>query len=124
MSCVVAVMGADQTLGRDIIELLDDLQPDWISELRAFGTEGGFVHYRGEDVRVQAFAPDRLKGTDIALLAGEREVAEGAVAIQVADARLLEDTPVVVPTVNPDTVDDHRGIIAVPDAVVGAVAPV
>ena len=112
----LAVMQADSVLGRELIDVLTNLETPWFSELRLFGeTPGDFVRYRDQDLVIQGYGANGLEGVDIALLGDTSAVDAGAVAISVASASSEPLTPVVDPIVNRADVDEHRGILLVPD---------
>ena len=114
----VAIMNADEVLGREIVEVLNQIQPDWIDELRLFGSvDANYILYRGKEIPVRAYSQDGFDGTDIAIMGTEREVDAGAVVVRTVtreDADL--DAPVIVLDINADEVDEHRGQLLVPSA--------
>jgi aspartate-semialdehyde dehydrogenase len=83
------------------------------------------LDYRGEEVICQELTPDSFKGVDLALFSAgggtslkfapmAREA--GCVVVDNSSAwRMEPDVPLVVPEVNPDDVDWHKGIIANPN---------
>lgn len=86
---------------------------------------GRTVRFRGEDVPVRLLEPGCFRGIDLVIASTPDEVAaelvpwalaEGAVVIdESGHHRMRGDVPLVVPEVNPDAIDDHRGLIASPN---------
>ena len=112
----IAIMEANTVLGREITEVLRDLETPWFSELRLFGeSDDSFVRFGGKDIHVQPFTPNNFDGVDIALLGGTAEVDAGAISVALADSHRDSEAPVIDPLLNRDMVDDHRGLIYVPD---------
>jgi aspartate-semialdehyde dehydrogenase len=89
-------------------------------------SEGTELTFRGEKFRVRALNKETsFRGIDIALFSAgssiskkyaPRFVKDGAVVIDNSSAwRLDPDVPLVVPEVNPEDVENHKGIIANPN---------
>ena len=88
-------------------------------------SEGRKLPWRGKDVLVEDLAKASFKGVDVALFSAggsrakehaPRAASEGAVVIDNSSAfRMDSEIPLVVPEVNPDAVDGHKGIIANPN---------
>ena len=123
----VAVVGATGAVGREMVKVLEqrDFPVSEIKLLASSRSAGKIVRFRGEDVKVEELKPESFEGVDIALFSagGERSkqfapeaVKRGVVVIDNSSAfRMEEDVPLVVPEVNPEDVDWHRGIIANPN---------
>ncbi len=111
-------MNASSVLGRDVIDALASDDRGWMSELRLFGApEDTFVHFDGQDIDIRPFTVDAFKGVDIAIGGADREVAAGAVAVRVG-----AEAPVVLPELNAQAIDEHRGTVFVPDGPSAAIA--
>ncbi len=111
-------MDANGVLGRDVIDLLENVDASWISELRLFGgPQDTSVHYKGTDVAVRPFSVDAFRDVEIAIGGGEREVKAGAVAVCVGG-----ETPVVLTELNAVDIEEHRGTVCVPDGAATALA--
>jgi aspartate-semialdehyde dehydrogenase len=122
---LVGATGAVGTVMRDIVSNREDL---W-GEIRLVASPrsaGKVLRVRGEDVVVQALAPEVFDGIDIAIFDVPDEVsaewvpiaaARGAVAIDKSGTfRMQPDVPLVVPEVNPHTAADRpRNIISTPN---------
>ena len=119
---VVAIMDAQGVLGREVVELIIESNPDWITELRLFGDTTDFVRFRNADVPVGPFSQEKFAGVDLAILGTAREVDAGAVCVTVVGRVDDDEAPVVLPEINPEAVDDHRGLVLVPDGAATALA--
>ncbi len=112
----IAIMQANTVIGREIIEVLRELETPWFSELRLFGeSDDSFVRFGDKDIHIQPFTPDNFDGVDIALLGGAAEVDAGAISVAVAESHQDSEAPVIDPLLNRDMIDEHRGLIYVPD---------
>ncbi len=123
----VAVVGATGAVGRAMRSILAEREFP-VKELVALATAksaGMRLEYRGDEVICQELTPDSFKGIDLALFSAgggtslkfaplAREA--GCVVVDNSSAwRMEPDVPLVVPEVNPDDVDWHKGIIANPN---------
>ncbi len=118
----LAIYGAASVIGRELVSVLTTGEsPDWFGELRLFGSAtDGFVRYRGSDLDIQVARPESLDGVDIALLGNSACVDAGAVVI--SPISMDPEAPLVLPGINSEAVDDHRGVIRIPDGASAAVA--
>lgn len=122
----VAVVGATGAVGQQILEVLQERSFP-VGELRLLASarsEGKKIRYGSTELTVREARPNSFCGVDIALFAGgpvskelvPEAVSRGAVAIDNSSTfRLEPGVPLVVPEVNPDDVEQHRGIIANPN---------
>jgi aspartate-semialdehyde dehydrogenase len=124
----LAVVGATGAVGTVMLSLLAE-RPDVWGEIRLVASArsaGRTLKVRGEDVVVQALAPEVFDGVDIAMFDVPDEVsavwapiaaARGAIAVDNSGAfRMDPQIPLVVPEVNADVLDNlPRGIIANPN---------
>jgi aspartate-semialdehyde dehydrogenase len=124
----LAVVGATGAVGTVMLDLLST-RPDVWGEIRLVASArsaGKVLRVRGEDVVVQALAPEVFDGVDVAMFDVPDEVsaewapiaaARGAVAVDNSGAfRMYADVPLIVPEVNPDEVRNRpRGIISNPN---------
>ncbi len=137
---VVAVAGATGTVGREMLEILEernfpvaDLVP-----LASERSEGERIQFGALSRTVGKLTRDSLQGVDIALFSvgSERSrefapaaVQAGAVVIDNSSAfRMEPQVPLVVPEVNAGDIVKHKGIIANPNcstiALVMALKPI
>jgi aspartate-semialdehyde dehydrogenase len=126
---VVAIVGATGAVGSTMIEIIDARESVPWSEIRLVASArsaGKVLRVRGQDVVVQALAPEVFDGVDVALFDVPDEVsaewapvaaARGAVAVDNSGAfRMDPQVPLVVPEVNADAAADRpKGIIANPN---------
>jgi aspartate-semialdehyde dehydrogenase len=123
----VAVLGATGAVGKQILNNLEKRSFP-VKELRPLASArsaGSTVRFRGEEVIVQEATPDAFEGVDIALFSAGGSISErlapeavkrGAVVVDNTNAfRMNPDVPLVVPEVNGDHIQNHRGIIANPN---------
>lgn len=123
----VAIVGATGAVGTKILEKL--LERDFpiesiklLASKRSAGTE---IKAGGNSYTVEETVPESFEGVDIAFFSAggdiskkfaHEAVARGAVVIDNTSAfRMDQDTPLVVPEVNPSALSDHTGIIANPN---------
>jgi aspartate-semialdehyde dehydrogenase len=123
----VAVVGATGAVGSTILGVM--LERGFpAEEVVPFASErsaGRRIDWGDRDLTVQALSEESIKGFDLALFSagGERSeewaprfVDAGAVVVDNSSFwRMHEDVPLVVAEVNPDAVEQHRGIVANPN---------
>ncbi|MCB9533099.1 MAG: aspartate-semialdehyde dehydrogenase [Myxococcales bacterium] len=127
MSYRVAVVGATGAVGRQMIAMLEQSPlpigaVDLLASARSAGTR---LRFRDDEVEVRALDADAFTGVDVALFSagGARSlefaphaVRAGAVVIDNSSAWRMDPTvPLVVPEVNAEALNGHRGIIANPN---------
>ncbi|MCA9104559.1 MAG: aspartate-semialdehyde dehydrogenase [Planctomycetales bacterium] len=123
----VAVVGATGAVGRIIRELLDQRNFP-VGRLRFIASKrsaGSKIKFRDQEITVEELTPDVFKDIDLAIASTPDEaaaefcpwaVAAGCIVIDESGYhRMLPDVPLVVPEVNPEAVDQHKGIIASPN---------
>jgi aspartate-semialdehyde dehydrogenase len=124
----LAVVGATGAVGTVMRDLITERADVW-GEIRLVASArsaGLRLPVRGQEVEVQALAPDVFDGVDFAVFDVPDEVsaqwapiaaARGAIAVDNSGAfRMDSDVPLVVPEVNPDDAfDTPRRIIANPN---------
>ena len=127
MGYSVAVVGATGVVGEELLAILQERQFP-ISELlllasaRSAGLE---VAYQGKTLQVQEARPDAFDGVQIAFFSAGGSVSQalapaaverGAVVIDnTSFFRLDPEVPLVVPEVNAEDLESHKGIIANPN---------
>jgi len=123
----VAVVGATGAVGKEMIKTLEqrNFPVSKIKLLASSRSAGKKLKFKGEEITVEELKPESFEGIDIALFSagGERSkifapeaVKRGAVVIDNSSAfRMEPDVPLVVPEVNPEDVEWHKGIIANPN---------
>lgn len=122
----VAVVGATGAVGQEILKVLAERNFP-LGELRLLASQrsvGKTVQYQGKEYTIGLTDENAFNGMDIALFAGgsastefaQSAVNAGAIVIDNSSAfRLNPDVPLVVPEVNPEDVEWHKGIIANPN---------
>ena len=123
----IAVVGATGAVGCEFLRILDQRRfPAGLVKLLASSRSAGTrISVGGRDVVVEETAPDSFKGVDIAFISASTSVsgelgpiASAAGALVIDDSsyfRMQPNVPLVVPEVNPEDVEWHRGIIAIPN---------
>ncbi len=121
----LAVVGATGAVGTVMCELLSSRKNVW-GEIRLIASArsaGKTIVVRGEELTVQALAPEAFDGVDVAMFDVPDEVSaewapiaasRGAVAVDNSGAfRMDPDVPLVVPEINPEQARKRpKGIIA------------
>ncbi len=123
----VAVVGATGAVGEVVLDLLAK-RGFPVGELRALASErsvGTTVKFAGREVPVQEAKPESFDGIDFAFFAATGalskdlapEVAKrGGVAIDKSNTwRMDPQVPLVVPEINPDALEKHKGIVSCPN---------
>jgi aspartate-semialdehyde dehydrogenase len=124
----LAVVGATGAVGTVMLDILSTRENVW-GEIRLIASArsaGKRLTVRGEEVEVQALAPEVFDGVDVAMFDVPDEVSEqwapiaverGAIAVDNSGAfRMDPQVPLVVPEVNAEAVRERpRGIISNPN---------
>ncbi|MBM7868397.1 aspartate-semialdehyde dehydrogenase [Heliobacterium gestii] len=122
----VAIVGATGAVGQELLKVLAERNFP-VGELRLLASArsaGKVVTYQGQEYTIGLTDEKAFAGIDIALFAGgsastefaQAAVEAGAVVIDNSSAfRMDPAVPLVVPEVNPEDVDWHKGIIANPN---------
>lgn len=123
----VAIVGATGAVGQELLDLLTQRSFP-VGTLRALASKrsaGKTLAYTGGSVTVEEATPEVLAECDIAIFSAGAEQSRdlapdaarrGCVVIDNSSAfRLDESVPLVVPEINPEALEGHRGIIANPN---------
>jgi aspartate-semialdehyde dehydrogenase len=123
----VAVVGVTGAAGSTTLRILEERKFP-VRELRAFASArsvGKTITFQGEAIPVRAIEASAFKGVDIAFCSAGSEqsreyapmiVKAGAVVVDKSNAfRMDPAVPLVVPEINPHTVQGHQGILACPN---------
>lgn len=123
----VAVVGATGAVGEQMLRLLDERNFP-INELKLLSSKrsaGTKIRFKDRELTVQEATPESFQGVEIALFSAGGDVSKalcpaaaeaGAVCIDNTSAfRMDPETPLVVPEVNIDKINEHKGIIANPN---------
>ncbi|MVO99102.1 aspartate-semialdehyde dehydrogenase [Paenibacillus lutrae] len=123
----VAVVGATGAVGEQIIRLLEtrDFPINELKLLSSPRSAGTKIKFKDKEVTVEAATAQSFEGVDIALFSAGGDVSKelaplaaagGTVCIDNTSAfRMDPNTPLVVPEVNIDAIQEHKGIIANPN---------
>jgi aspartate-semialdehyde dehydrogenase len=123
----VAIVGATGAVGAELLRLLEqrEFPLRGLKLLASPKSAGKVLKFKGEEVPVEALAPDSFRSIDIALFSAgasrskeyaPHAVNAGAVVIDNSSAfRMEPEIPLVVPEINPADIQKHRGIIANPN---------
>ncbi|WP_068774678.1 aspartate-semialdehyde dehydrogenase [Paenibacillus sp. FJAT-26967] len=123
----VAVVGATGAVGEQIIRLLEtrDFPINELKLLSSPRSAGTKIKFKDKEVTVEAATAQSFDGVDIALFSAGGDVSKelaplaaagGTVCIDNTSAfRMDPNTPLVVPEVNIDAIQEHKGIIANPN---------
>ncbi|MBC8413923.1 MAG: aspartate-semialdehyde dehydrogenase [Nitrospira sp.] len=124
---VVAVVGATGAVGKEMIKTLEEREFP-VKNIRLFASErsiGKTLDFMGHHQKVEVLTDKVFDGIDIALFSagGDRSLQfapaaakAGCIVIDNSSAwRMDPEVPLVVPEVNPDDLEWHKGIIANPN---------
>jgi aspartate-semialdehyde dehydrogenase len=123
----VAVVGATGAVGSTMLGVMRERSFP-AEEVVPFASErsaGRRIDFGDSDLTVAPLTDDTIQGFDLALFSAGSGVSEewaprfadaGAVAVDNSSFwRMKDDVPLVVSEVNPEALDDHRGIVANPN---------
>ena len=124
---IVAVVGATGAVGVEFLRCLEERNFP-LAELRLFASArsaGKSMTFRGHSIPVHELTEQSFAGVDIALFSaggsiskkfGPIAVRAGAVVVDNSSAfRMTPDVPLIVPEINPEQINHHKGIIANPN---------
>jgi aspartate-semialdehyde dehydrogenase len=123
----VAIVGATGLVGQEFIRVLQqrNFPMDSMHLLASDRSAGKKMQVNHQEIEVKETVPESFKEIDVALFSAGAETSRyfspiaaqaGAVVIDNSAAFRMEPTvPLVVPEVNPDDVEWHKGIIANPN---------
>jgi aspartate-semialdehyde dehydrogenase len=123
----VAVVGATGAVGQEMLAILQERKFP-VKSLRLLASKrsvGKSFPFKGESIEVQELKRNSFRGIDIALFSAGADrskqfapaaVKAGAVVIDNSSAFRMEKTvPLVVPEINAQDIQNHKGIIANPN---------
>jgi aspartate-semialdehyde dehydrogenase len=123
----VAIVGATGLVGQEFIKILEQrsFPMEHLELLASDRSAGRKISVSERELTVKETTAESFKGIDIALFSAGAGVsrhfapiaaADGAVVIDNSSAFRMETTvPLVVPEVNPEDIQKHKGIIANPN---------
>jgi aspartate-semialdehyde dehydrogenase len=127
MAWRAAIMGATGAVGTEFLNILQqrDFPLASLKLLASSRSAGKKLAFRGEDLVVEELTESSFRGVELVLASAGAgvsrkfvpvAVAAGAVVVDNTSAfRMDEQTPLVIPEVNPQDVSLHKGIIANPN---------
>ena len=123
----LGILGATGAVGQEMMKILEERNFP-VASLRPIASgrsAGKTLKFKGQDVTIVEASDDAFEGLDIVLGAAENDIAErfaptiveaGAVFVDNSSAfRLDPNVPLVIPEINPEDVNWHKGIIANPN---------
>ena len=123
----IAVVGATGAVGREFLRILEERRfpANEIRLLASHRSAGSRMKVMGQDLVVEETTPDSFNGVDIAFISASGSlsgqfaplaVQTGALVIDDSSYfRMEPEVPLVVPEVNGEDVEWHRGIISIPN---------
>ncbi len=123
----IAVVGATGAVGTMIRELLEqrEFPARRVKFLASVRSAGKKLRYLGQDCTVEELTPDAFVGVDLAIGSTPDEVARdfapwaverGCIVVDESGYwRMDPKVPLVIPEVNPQAIETHRGIISSPN---------
>ena len=127
MGCNLAIAGVTGAVGQEFLKILEERHFlfDSLRMLASSRSAGKTIEFKGKEYVVQKLTRKSFDGIDIVLFSagGARSkefapaaVKAGAVVVDNSSAfRMDPDTPLVIPEINPEKIDEHKGIIANPN---------
>lgn len=126
VACHLAVVGATGLVGQEVLRVVEErgFPVDPLTLLASDRSAGSRVDFRGHSTVVRDLSKDALDEVDIAVFAADADASQDY-ALQVAQAgtlvidcssafRLHPHVPLCVPEINPESLNRHHGIIAIP----------
>ena len=123
----VAVLGATGAVGRRMLRILEerDFPADEVAALASHRSQGARLSFRGKDIEVTAVGDAAFQGVDLALFSAganasrewtPRAVGAGVTVVDNSSAfRMEPNVPLVIPEINGQDLQEHRGIVANPN---------
>jgi len=123
----LALVGATGAVGRIVLEQLAQRKFPYkrlklLASARSVGKE---VEVNGQTIKIELLEPGAFQDVDLVIASTPDEVSqefvpyaveEGAVVVDESGYWRMDPTvPLIVPEVNPDAIDNHKGIIASPN---------
>lgn len=127
MGCNLAIAGVTGAVGQEFLKILEqrDFPFDSLRMLASSRSVGKKIKFKNKEYIVQELTVNSFNGIDIALFSagGARSkefapaaVKAGAVVVDNSSAfRMDPDVPLVIPEINPEAIEQHKGIIANPN---------
>jgi len=126
-SCNVAVIGATGAVGQVFLRIAEerDFPVDKIRLCASERSIGKKLEFRGEQIEVELCTPDLLDDVDFSFISASGEVSRELAPLSVkhntiaiddsSTFRMTDGVPLVVPEVNADDLEEHKGIVSIPN---------
>jgi aspartate-semialdehyde dehydrogenase len=123
----VAVVGATGIVGEEFLKILGkrSFPLRSLKLLASHRSAGKRIVFGEQELEVEALTPRSFEGCDIAFISATDEISRdycpiaaqaGAIAIDDSGIwRMDPEVPLVIPEVNPQDVEKHKGILAIPN---------
>jgi aspartate-semialdehyde dehydrogenase len=127
MGCNLAIAGVTGAVGQEFLKIIEqrDFPFDSLKVLASSRSAGKRIDFKGKQYIVEQLTENSFNRVDIALFsaggARSKEFAPaaakaGAVVVDNSSAfRMDPDVPLVIPEINPQQIEKHKGIIANPN---------
>ena len=124
MGCSLAIAGVTGAVGQEFLKILEerDFPFDSLKMLASSRSAGKKIEFKSKEYIVDELTKDSFTRIDIALFSAgasrSREFAPaavdaGAVVVDNSSAfRMDEDVPLVIPEINPQAIEQNKGVIA------------
>jgi aspartate-semialdehyde dehydrogenase len=123
----VAIVGATGVVGRVALQILEErgFAMDALRLTASHRSVGKTMTFKGQELTIEATTPELLAECDLAFVSANDEISQeigvlgpqqGCVVIDDSGVwRMDPAVPLVVPEINPDDVDGHKGLLAIPN---------
>ena len=123
----VAILGATGAVGQEMMKVLAErnFPVGKLIPLASARSAGKKLTFKGEEITIREACDEAFEGVDIVLGAAENDIAKrfapaiikaGAVFVDNSSAfRMDPNVPLIVPEVNAEDVNNHKGIISNPN---------
>lgn len=122
----VCILGASGSVGKEMLKVLEERKFP-IDELKLLGNKdaGKTITFRKKEYIIEKANNKSFKNMDITLIATDSSVSKkftpiaiesGSIVIDNSSAfRMDDNVPLVIPEINPEDINKHKGIIANPN---------
>ena len=137
MGCNLAIAGVTGAVGQEFLKILDerDFPFDSVKMLASSRSAGKKIEFKGKEYVVEELTNKSFTRVDIALFSAgasrskefaSAAVKAGAVVVDNSSAfRMDADVPLVIPEINPQKIQENKGVIANPNcSTIIAIVPV
>ena len=137
MGCNLAIAGVTGAVGQEFLKILDerDFPFDSVKMLASSRSAGKKIEFKGKEYTVEELTKKSFSRVDIALFSAGASrskefapaaVKAGAVVVDNSSAfRMDADVPLVIPEINPQKIQENKGVIANPNcSTIIAIVPV